>query len=223
MDNNRIIEFFGNSITCGYGVEDTSDNDSPDSIFTNNYVSYAAITARHFNADYYCTSKSGIGIMISWFPQIMPEIWDRLNPLDPESKWDFSKVQPDIVVVNLFQNDSWLVNRPEHEEFKHRFGIAPPKEEFIIESYKNFIEDIRIVYPNANIICALGNMDATKEGSPWPGYIKKAVEIIKNDSNDEKIFTHFFAFKNTYFHPRIDEQKVMAESLIKFIDENINW
>ena len=46
---------------------------------------------------------------VSWDSLIMPEIYDRLVPTDSKSKWDFSLYRPDIVVVNLFQNDSWLV------------------------------------------------------------------------------------------------------------------
>ncbi len=221
--NKRIIEFFGNSITCGYAVENYSGNDSPDSIYTNNYLTYAAITARHFDADYYCTSKSGIGIMISWFDYTIHKVWDKLNPMDPESKWDFTKIQPDIVVVNLFQNDSWLVDLPERKEFKEIFGTHPPNEKYIINSYIEFIKKVRSVYPNSNIICALGSMDATRDGSPWPGYVTKAVNILKLENSDNKIFTCFFPFKDTPGHPRIEEQQVMANSLIDLIDHNIKW
>jgi hypothetical protein len=105
----RSIEFFGNSITAGYAIENYTGEDSPDSIFTNNYYTYAALTARHYNADLYCTVKSGIGIMVSWFPLIMPEMYDRLDPSDSLSKWDFKKVTPDLVVVNLFQDYSWII------------------------------------------------------------------------------------------------------------------
>ena len=66
-------------------------HDSPNGYYENNYDAYAAITARHFNAQYHCTSKSGIGIMVSWFPLIMPEMYNRLDPTDSTSKWDFSK------------------------------------------------------------------------------------------------------------------------------------
>ncbi len=129
------------------------------------------------------------------------------------------KSTPDVVVVNLFQNDSWLINTPDHEEFKHRFGNKAPEKSYIIEAYKNFVKTIRNKYPNANIICALGNMDATKIGSLWPGYIQQAVGEI----NDPKIYTHFFEFKNTGGHPRINEQKAMANSLIQFIKRKIKW
>ncbi len=215
----RIIEFFGNSITAGYAIENDTGGDSPDSIYTNNYTTYGAITARHFDADYYGTVRSGIGIMVSWFPLIMPEMYNRLDPNDPESVWDFSQVQPDIVVVNLFQNDSWLVNMPDHESFKLRFGTQKPDENDIIESYKNFVASLRRVYPNANIICALGSMDATREDSPWPRYVESAVEQLY----DDRIYTLFFPFIEKGGHPRVEDNKVMAEKLIAFIEENIEW
>jgi hypothetical protein len=215
----RKIEFYGNSITAGYGIEDTTDHDRPDSIFTNNYLTYAAITARHFDAQYSCICRSGIGIMISWIPEIMPEIYDRINPLDENSIWDFNIYQPDIVVVNLFQNDSWLVNMPEHESFKIRFGDQRPEASYIIGSYKNFIIELRNKYPKASIICALGSMDVTRDGSPWPGYVQRAVDLI----DDPKIMTHFMPYKNTAGHPRVEENRFMAESLINFIDNNIDW
>jgi hypothetical protein len=214
----RKIEFLGNSITCGYGIEDYS-GDSPVGYYENNYDSYAAITARHFNAQYYCTSKSGIGIMLSWFPLIMPEMYDRLDPEDSTSKWSFSKYTPDVVVINLFQNDSWLINQPEHAEFKHRFGTKKPDENFIIQSYKNFVKLVRNTYPNAQIICMLGNMDITKKGSPWPAYVKKAVAL----TNDPKIFTFFAPYKNTPGHPKTSEQQLLADALIGFIEQNIKW
>ncbi len=215
----RKIEFYGNSITAGYAVEDFSGKDRPDSIFTNNYLSYAYLTAQHFDAEYQCICKSGIGIMISWFPLIMPEIYNRLNPEDSTSRWDFSLYTPDVVVINLFQNDSWLVNMPNHESFKAQFGTKAPDDEFIVKSYKQFVSSIRKEYPNAQIVCALGSMDATREGSKWPNYIKKAVKEL----NDPQIYTHFMPFKDSPGHPTIKEQEDMANSLIRFIESNIKW
>jgi hypothetical protein len=56
----RKIEFYGNSITCGYAIEDNSGKDRSDGFFQNSYLTYGAITARHFDAQYYSNSKSGI-------------------------------------------------------------------------------------------------------------------------------------------------------------------
>jgi lysophospholipase L1-like esterase len=213
------IEFFGNSITCGYAVEDTTGQDRGSAPYENGYISYAAITARHFDAQYVSTSKSGIGVLVSWFPLTMPEMYNRLNPTDSTSLWDFSKYTPDLVVINLFQNDSWLVKQPDNPQFKQRFGTKAPEPDQIIKAYRDFVKNIRKKYPKAQIICALGSMDATKEGSPWPGYIEKAVASL----NDKKIYTHFIPYKNTPGHPSAKEQQVMADDLIGFIDKQVKW
>jgi hypothetical protein len=216
----RKIEFFGNSITAGHGVdrpEGMSDSGKPEHF--NNYYTYAALTARHFNAQYSCIARSGIGIMLSWFPEIMPEVYNRLNPADSTSKWSFEKYCPDIVVINLFQNDSYLSIHPEHAQFKARFGNNKPTEEFIVKSYQDFVSTIRSKYPKAQIICALGSMDATSEGSKWPEYIQQAVTGLK----DKKIHTIFFPFKKTSGHPTRNEQETMANKLIQFIEKEINW
>lgn len=215
----KKLEFYGNSISAGYAVEDYSGKDIPDSTYTNNYYSYDALTARHFNSDTRCICRSGIGITISWDPPIMPEIYDRLNPTDSTSTWDFSQYTPDVVVVNLFQNDSWLVNMPDHEQFKRRFGTQAPSPEALVEAYQNFIAKLRGHYPQAYIICALGSMDATKEGSPWPGYIKQAVQNL----NDDRMGVVIFPYKNTENHPTKEEQAVMAQKLIGYIHENLGW
>jgi hypothetical protein len=217
--NKKVIEFFGNSITAGYAIDDTTGGDSPEGLFTNNYYTYAALTARHFNADYYCTVKSGIGIMISWFPMIMPELYDRLDPSDSLSKWDFTKVQPQVVVINLMQNDSWLVNKSDHESFRKTFGKIPPSGSQITAAYKQFVTGIRKVYPDAHIICALGNMDATRKGSPWPSYVSSAV----NQLNDPKIYSLFFPYTGKDGHPGRHDNEAMAKELIAFIEGKIDW
>lgn len=215
----RKMEFFGNSITCGYAVEDTTGQDRGTAPYENAYLSYASITARHFDAELHSTSRSGIGIMVSWDPLIMPELYYRLDATDAESKWDFSKYTPDLVVINLFQNDCWIVKLPNNAQFKARFGTNAPTDDQVVKAYKGFVKTIRSRYPKAQIICALGSMDAVKEGAPWPGYVKKAVEQI----GDKKIFVHIFPYKNTPGHPSKKEQQAMADDLITFIDQNIKW
>jgi hypothetical protein len=149
----------------------------------------------------------------------MPEIYDRVNPTDSTSKWDFSLYSPDIVVINLLQNDSWLVNLPDHAEFKLRFGTEAPDDLYLINAYQQFLSNMRSHYPKANIICSLGAMDAAREGSKWKDYINTAVENL----NDKAIYTHFMPYIEASAHPSIADQEVMANSLIGFIQEKINW
>jgi len=213
------MEFFGNSITCGVDDERPAGDTTRNGTYTNSYLSYAAVTARHFDAEFHNTSLSGIGLMVSWFPLIMPEMYNRLDPNDAESFWDFKKYAPDVVVINLGQNDSWIVKLPQNEQFKARFGAKAPTDDQIVKAYRNFIKTIRDVYPKAQIICAIGSMDATKADSPWPGYIEKAV----NSLGDKKIYTLVFPYINAGRHPNVKEHQAMADDLIAFIEKNISW
>jgi hypothetical protein len=215
----RKIVFFGDSITCGYAVEDSSGKDRGTAEFENGYISYAAIAARHFDAEFHSISKSGIGIMVSWFPVIMPEMYDLVEPTDSLTKWDFTQFQPQLVVINLFQNDSWIAEMPANEQFKARFGTTKPSPERIVWAYRDFLRSIRAKFPDAEILCALGNMDATERGSVWPGYITQAVASL----GDAHVYTHFFPYKNTPGHPNPKEQQVMADDLIGYIHEHLGW
>lgn len=213
------IEFYGNSITCGYAIEDLEGKDRGTYQFENGFKSYANLTARHFNADLSVVAKSGIGVTVSWFNYIMPDIYNLTDAHDRTSAWDFTKYTPELVVINLFQNDSWIVMQPANEQFIARFGDKAPEPDFIIKAYQDFVSKIRAKYPSAKIICALGSMDATKKGSAWPGYIKKAVDNM----NDKGIYTYFFPYKNTPGHPSEKEQRDMGDQLISFIQKKMKW
>ncbi len=213
----RKIEFFGDSITSGMGNE--SPDDGPDHLTKdkNNFMAYDAITARNLKAELHVTSQSGIGIMISWFPFIMPQFYDQLSAVgNNDSQWDFSSWTPDVVVINLFQNDSWLTDR-------ERRMNPNPTDEQRIQAYVDFVKTIRGKYPNAYIICALGSMDATKEGSKWPGYINTAVARIKQGNPTEKMDTIFFEFTGYGAHPRVKHHQANAAKLTAFIKQKMNW
>jgi hypothetical protein len=112
-----------------------------------------------------------------------------------------------------------MMRQGDDPHFKARFGDQQPSEDFIIDAYRKFIQNIRGKYPNAQIICVLGSMDATKESLPWRGYVEKAVAKM----NDKGITAHFFPYKNTNGHPSVEEQQTMADDLIKYIDNHVRW
>jgi len=78
---------------------------------------------------------------------------------------------------------------------------------------------VRNVYPDTPIICALGSMDATKEGSAWPGYVQQAVDGL----GDSLIYTHFFPYIEKGGHPRVTDNRKMSESLTAFIKDRLKW
>lgn len=212
----RRMEIYGDSISTGMGNEG-ADNGADHLLGEkNNYWAYGAITARNLNAELHTISQSGIGVMISWFPFIMPQFYDQLSAVgDNDSVWDFSRWTPDVVIINLFQNDAWLVDREKRLQ-------PTPSDAQRIQAYVDFVRSIRAKYPNAQIICALGSMDATATPR-WPGYIKAAVEQMRKENNDDKLDTIFFEFTGYEGHPRIAQHKANAEKLTAFIKRKMNW
>jgi hypothetical protein len=212
----RRIEFFGDSITSGMGDEAPMNGRDDVGRDKNSFLSYAGITARALNAELHQTSQSGIGVMISWFPFTMPDFYDQLSAVgNNDTKWDFASWTPDVVVINLMQNDRWLVGD------QHRLQ-PEPDDAGRIAAYETFVKRIRQLYPKAYIVCALGSMDATKPGSQWPGYIKSAVEDMRK-GGDQRIDTVFFPFTGYGAHPRLKHQRDNAQILTAFIRKKMNW
>ena len=211
----RRIEFFGDSITSGMGNEAPEDGADDNKAEKNNFLAYGAITARNLGAEYVSTSQSGVGLMASFVGFTMQDFYDQLSAIDNNnSKWDFNRWTPHVVVINLFQNDSALV--------EERLDPVPTDEQRIAVYY-DFVRRIRGHYPEAYIICTLGTMDASKPGSPWPGYIHSAVEQWKAETNDQGIDVMIFEFKDFYKHPRVHHHRENAEVLTAFIKEKMGW
>jgi hypothetical protein len=146
----------------------------------------------------------------------MPQFYDQLSAVgDNKTQWDFTRWTPDLVVINLLQNDSWLIDR---EKRLHPI----PSDAQRVQAYIDFVRSIRAKYPSAQIVCALGSMDATANPK-WPGYITAAVERMKKENKDTKLDTIFFEFTGFGGHPRIAQHKANAEKLTEFIKQKMNW
>ena len=214
----KIIEFIGDSITQGSSINDTI-NDEWRGLNSDNYFTYAAVTARHYDAQYYCVAQGGVGLMVGGNTLTGDDLFRRINIRDADSQWDYTKVQPDIVVINLFENDCCIFKNMNHPHFIKTFGNKKPSDEYIISAYVKFVQSIRSNYPNTKIICSLGSMSAVKEGSPWPGYVQRAVEKV----NREDVYFCLFPYKNSSGHPEVKDHKIMANTLISFIEKNNIW
>jgi len=211
----RRIEIFGDSITSGMGNEgpdNGADNLASDK---NNYLAYGAIAARALDAELHTISQSGIGVMISWFDFTMPEFYTQLSAVgNNQTVWNFSQWTPDVVLINLMQNDKWLIDNEKR--------LQPiPSDQQRIAFYQNFVEQIRLLYPKALLICALGSMDAT-ENDKWPNYVRQAVANMQA-KGDPNIDTLFFDFTGYGQHPRVAQHYANAEKLVDFVKAKMHW
>lgn len=133
------IEFYGDSLTCGYGTESKS-GDEPFLPETENCLyAYAALTAEAFGADYNLVSHSGRGLIRNYGDSLaasdpattMSGRAFRLFDEDPASMWNFdeSSYRPDAIVITLGTND---------------FSTQPhPTPEAFVAGYRALIEQIR--------------------------------------------------------------------------------
>lgn len=133
------IEFYGDSLTCGYGTESLS-GDEPFRVETENCrYTYAALTAERFGADYNLVSHSGRGLVRNYGDSLtlsdptttMSGRALRLYDEEPGSAWDFEKsnYRPDAIVITLGTND---------------FSTEPyPAVEDYVAGYRALIEKIR--------------------------------------------------------------------------------
>ena len=134
-DKPMMIEVVGDSITCGYGVED-EDRDHHFSTATEDVTkAYSYGLVNMLDADYSLVSVSGWGIISGYSDdgetrrtdQMLPPYYEKLGYSDEnldgvkpqEVDWDFGRRQPDLVVINLGTNDSSYCL--EHEDRRELF------------------------------------------------------------------------------------------------------
>lgn len=123
----RHIEFIGDSYTCGYGTE-SGDKDDPFLAETENCnLTYAAITARYFGADFNLVSHSGQGIVRnydSFNPGYhMPDRYVQTYNTEKTPLWNAENAAytPDIVVIYLGTNDFSTAQQPHEESFRNNY------------------------------------------------------------------------------------------------------
>lgn len=223
------LEFIGDSITCGYGVDD-EDPLHPFKTATEDVTkAYAYKTAAALDADYSMFSTSGYGIIsgytgdpsvkmpeqrIPLFYESMGFSYDRLPglPAPMDIPWDFSRFRPDAVVINLGTNDDSYCqeDRSRQEEYA--------------ASYADFLRTVRRNNPGAAIFCILGLMGDRL--FPW---MCNACENYKSSSGDDRIYTVHLQEQDASlgyvsdYHPLESAHEKAARTLIPEIRRIMGW
>ena len=218
------LEFIGDSITCGYGVEGVWEKD----VFTTKQerpdLAYAYLTAQALGAEYELVSRSGIGLISCYTDPLtvtlpntaeplMSQLWpytDRYLSyklgIEPEV-WDESRYSPDIVVINLGTNDTSWVR-----------GLEDRRISFV-NLYEQLLEAVHRRSPKARILGCLGVMgqelcDSEEEAfarfaRTFPNVKTKFVRFPVQDQDHDGV--------GTDWHPSAKTHQKMAEILTKEI------
>ncbi len=210
----RKIEFIGDSYTAAEGNEATQLEMEWEAKFpvTNIDKGFAPIIARHYNAQYHTTCRSGIGMVCDWqgkFDISMPNYFDRTLMEKAEPKWDFKKWIPDLVVICLGINDYSGLRDKDSE-------VSEKNSEIFRKGYRDFLTTIRNDYPGVPILAVAANAE----------WIRDNVKHVVNEENAEAhnniYYTQFNYFPGGYVangHPNVETHKKIADEIIDTINK----
>ena len=228
----RRIEFIGDSITCGTGMEalinsTQCNEDGWGQPYNNARLSYGAVLSHNLNAEYHLTSVSGIGLVRNYSFQYdarpMPEVYDSLFFEQTDSPaWDPKLYMPDALVIALGSND-----------FSPGDSDRPIMQiDEFVNAYVEFIAKLRKDFPEAHVFC----VSSPILGDHWPtGEYKSATDqktaITKvvdqlNQSGDDKVHKFFstsIVGMGCGSHPDANQHQLMAEQLGRIIAGVMGW
>ena len=212
------IEFIGDSITCGYGVEGKSENEDFTTATENAEKAYGCLTAKALDADAVLTCFSGHGLVSGYTddPQVRHDqdlvqyFYEKegrncfrlpCGKLPEEIDRSFAAFRPAYIVLNLGTNDmSWCVRDPERGQM-------------FAEAYTGFLKTIRKHNPDARILCTLGIM-----GTDLNDRMRQGAEAYCRETGDTQVrilpLEDQNAARDGYgsnFHPNETTQRLLAE------------
>lgn len=222
------IEFIGDSITCGFGVDDNDVNGAFTTATEDVTKAYAYQTAAALDADYSMVSFSGYGIVSGYTgngdrneSQLLPPYYDKLgfsygffnSSLAVASlDWDFNRFIPELIVINLGTNDTSYC------------GNDKARQKEFAEGYVTFLKQVRENNPASVILCTLGMMGDTLYPS-----VEEAVATYQTETDDMNIYSMKFAVQQASdgygacWHPSATTHTKAADKLTAEIKAIMSW
>jgi len=202
------LEFYGDSITAGACNGDMEIDQYDDLSSHDGTRAYGALAAERLGADYVGIAVSGIGITRTWGDVLMPQVWDRVAPHADAPLAPLGAHPPDVVLVNLGQNDHGLPA-----------SLGEPFAADFSERYLAFVRGLRLRYPQAKLVLLLGGMSAWQEQPALEHTLAETARRLQEEG-DRRIWTYRFdAF--AWAHPRIDVHAQMADELVSFLRHKV--
>lgn len=211
----RVIEFIGDSYTCGYGSENSIKTDPFKPETENCNKSYCNIVARYFDAECVLVAHSGMGIARNYNDKFkdwyMPERYGQTFDMDRESVWNAQAcpVKPNISVIYLCTND---------------FSVGrQPSKGLFIKNYTELLTKIKENYgPKHPILCVAGKNDFL-----MADYIQEAVKTSGLECVSYAIlatYVHNAADDlGASFHPNYKGHTKKAYNLIPYVSTLTGW
>ena len=193
------MEFFGDSIMVGACNEDGAVDQWEDHRTHNNALSYTALTAGAFRADYRCIAVSGMGIATGYVDVKAGEVWNRLYPIAGSKPADLNSWQPEVAFINFGENDDSF-SRNQHHPFPA--GYTP--------GYLALVKAMRQAYPKTHFVLLRGGMYGGAHSEP----LRLAWEaVVKTVEADDPAISHYVFTHWSSAHPRVADDRALADEL----------
>lgn len=169
----RKMLVFGDSITCGYGIVNSTEADGYSTASQDALLTYAGLAATAFGAECSFVSKSGIAMQESIWSSEENIQWlhSIITPANPKP-YDAQSFIPDIIVINAGANDNSFINAAVNlRELNIRRNA-------FIQGYARFLKTLRKDYPSAQIYCVTGMLGESNTMLPA---IQSAIESAGED------------------------------------------
>lgn len=212
-----VIEFIGNSITCG-AAADASEVPCGTGVYHdqhNAYMAYGPRVARALKINFMISSVSGIGVYRNWNSEgpAMPVVYEKLDfQSGTTQKWDFSRCTPKVVSIALGTND---LSKGDGKAPRKSFDTTA-----CIKTYVKFIQLVKSKYPQARIALLNSPMLDGTSGLMLEQCIlsvKQRVDVLY--PSDAPVATYFFKPMSAHGctgHPNVDDHEIMAHQLLPF-------
>lgn len=213
----RRIEFIGDSAVVGYGIRSPKRECSPEEVFTftDTQITYAALTAKAFNADYQINALSGFGVVRNYNGAFPENTFLSLYPytLNNNGALYQSDWSPNIIVIGLGGNDFATPLNPD-EKWKTRESL----QDDYVKSYKDFILNLRIKHLKARFIL----LSYAVAGDELGNQIARVIEELKQKGEHDigLVTTKPVELTACHWHPSEADHENAAESLINYIKAN---
>lgn len=199
------MECFGDSVMVGACNEDGATDQWENRATHNNALSYTALTAEAFHADYRCIAVSGMGIATGYVEVKAGEIWNRLYPKKDSPLANLKTWQPDVALINFGEND---------QSFPQTQNLPFPKN--YTAGYLALLKAMRAAYPKTHFVLLRGGM----EGGAKNPQLRKAWEaVVKEVEATDAAISHFVFNHWSTTHPRASDDRIMADELIAWLKQ----
>ena len=217
------IEFIGDSITAGFGLDEPNQNASFSTRTQNFSETYAYLSATALGADCWGVAYSGYGVVSGYSASgaltsraVIAPCYDKAltNCTDVDevtATWRFNENQPHYIVINLGTNDA------------NNYCCTEARCQEFVSKYQELLILVRSRNPGAYILCVLGDMNDRL----YP-YIEQAVQTYCATYSDTGVGCMRLSFYMDVYpvaiagHPSKDSNFIAAQQLVPVLWQKMN-